>query len=149
MDVIGESSCDFPLLFRRPSPPSADNLMPKAKSKAGVSRQVKVSQPGPQGQVQTTILNQPAIVRRREAATKVQADLLQGILWPAFFTVYVAFNYILVVSRTWGRRKTGPWGIQRYNTYRAYGCRGPRTDGGGCTTLGSFGAGRDHPGFHR
>lgn len=54
--------------------------MPKAKLKAGVSRQVKFSQAGPRGEVQTTILNQQALVRRREVATKAQQDLLQGTL---------------------------------------------------------------------
>lgn len=52
--------------------------MPKAKPK-GVSRQVKFSQPGPNGGNQTTILNQSALARRREAATKVHSDILQGM----------------------------------------------------------------------
>ena len=58
----------------RPSP------MPKSKAKAGVSRHVKFSQPGPQGQPQTMMLNQPALIRRREAATKTRLDFLQGTL---------------------------------------------------------------------
>jgi len=52
--------------------------MPKSTKKLGVSRQVRYSQPGPRGQSQTTVLNQSALARRREAAVKVQADLVQG-----------------------------------------------------------------------
>jgi len=52
--------------------------MPKARVRAGVSRQVKFSQPGPQGGTRTTVLNQPALARRREAATKTHSDILQG-----------------------------------------------------------------------
>lgn len=52
--------------------------MPKSNLKPGVSRQVRYSLPGSGGQPQTTILNQSALVRRREAATKIQSDLLQG-----------------------------------------------------------------------
>ena len=77
--LIGESSWE--ILFSLPTIFS-HLLMPKAKLKPGVSRRVKYSQTGPQGNVQTTILNQPALVRRREAATKIQLDLLQGALWP-------------------------------------------------------------------
>jgi len=54
--------------------------MPKAKVRAGVSRQVKLSQPGPQGGTRTTVLNQPALARRREAAKKTHLDILQGVL---------------------------------------------------------------------
>lgn len=56
--------------------------MPKSKLKAGVSRQVRFSQPGPRGETQTTTLNQPALARRREAATKIQSDVLQGLSHP-------------------------------------------------------------------
>ena len=67
------SSITTPLSVDTISPP-----MPKARRKAGVSRQVSFSQPGPQGEIKTTLLNQATIARRREAATKARSDILQG-----------------------------------------------------------------------
>ena len=55
--------------------------MPKLNQRPGVSRQVRYSQPGFQGQPQTTILNQAALARRREAAARVQSDLLRGVFF--------------------------------------------------------------------
>ena len=52
--------------------------MPKLKT--GVSRHVKFSQPGPRGYSQSTILNQPAVARMRESATKLHSDFVQGRL---------------------------------------------------------------------
>ena len=71
--LISESPAPLVRSSIRSPPP-----MPRARRKAGVSRQVSVSQPGPQGEIKTTILNQAAIARRREAATKARSDILQG-----------------------------------------------------------------------
>ena len=54
--------------------------MPKSKSRSGVSRQVRVLQPGSLGQSQPTVLNQIELARRREDATKRRSDLLRGTL---------------------------------------------------------------------
>ena len=72
--------------------------MPKSKTRAGVSRQVKFSQLGPQGQSQTTILNQTAIARQREAAGKLRSNFLQGMLCPALLKAKVALNRVLLYS---------------------------------------------------
>lgn len=55
--------------------------MPKTKVKGGVSKKATFSQPGPQGGIQTTILNQPALACHHKAATKVYSDILKGVLY--------------------------------------------------------------------
>ena len=91
-------------LLHLPSPPP---LMTRSKAKAGVSRQVKFSQLGPQGQLQTTILNQSALTRRREAAAKVRLDILQGMLYSTLLRVDMVLNRLSDILRAW-RRKQAP-----------------------------------------
>ena len=105
--MLGDSIIEMPLphrihFFTSTHPLS---LMPRPATKAGVSRRVKFSQLGHQGQPQTMILNQTALACRLEAAAKVQLDFLQGTLRPVLLNTDVALNHTYDVFRAWGRRQ--------------------------------------------
>ena len=81
------------LLHLPPPPP----LMTKSKAKAGVSRQVKFLQLGPQGQPQTMILKQSVLTRRHEAAAKVQLDILQGMCQECYQNSVLCSQFLLTL----------------------------------------------------
>jgi hypothetical protein len=58
----------------------------------GVSRKVKVSQPGPFGRSQSTLLNQPAVARIRESAAKRHLDFINGTVLTSRCLNVFSFN---------------------------------------------------------